>query len=146
MKKIIRLTERDLGRIVRQVIRENSLTQKSGKIKKIIKNNFEIDFNGKIKEINRYSEIPKSFLEKYLSLNTPKAFQDKIKFGQMYLIDVYKDKVINKKYLYQSGSDLMDQDGEFWSENQLMGLLGLNLMGLNINDLIDIYYESIYDI
>jgi hypothetical protein len=62
------------------------------------------------------------------------------------LIDVYKDKVINKKYLYQSGSDLMDQDGEFWSENQLMGLLGLNLMGLNINDLIDIYYESIYDI
>jgi hypothetical protein len=146
MKKIIRLTERDLGRIVRQVIRENSLTQKSGKIKKIIKNNFEIDFNGKIKEINRYSEIPKSFLEKYLSLSTPKAFQDKIKFGQMYLIDVYKDKVINKKYLYQSGSDLMDQDGEFWSENQLMGLLGLNLMGLNINDLIDIYYESIYDI
>jgi hypothetical protein len=146
MKKIIRLTERDLGRIVRQVIRENSLTQKSGKIKKIIKNNFEIDFNGKIKEINRYSEIPKLFLEKYLSLNTPKAFQDKIKFGQMYLIDVYKDKVINKKYLYQSGSDLMDQDGEFWSENQLMGLLGLNLMGLNINDLIDIYYESIYDI
>jgi len=146
MKKIIRLTERDLGRIVRQVIRENSLTQKSGKIKKIIKNNFEIDFNGKIKEINRYSEIPKSFLEKYLSLSTPKSFQDKIKFGQMYLIDVYKDKVINKKYLYQSGSDLMDQDGEFWSENQLMGLLGLNLMGLNINDLIDIYYESIYDI
>jgi len=146
MKKIIRLTERDLGRIVRQVIRENSLTQKSGKIKKIIKNNFEIDFNGKIKEINRYSEIPKSFLEKYLSLNTPKSFQDKIQFGQMYLIDVYKDKVINKKYLYQSGSDLMDQDGEFWSENQLMGLLGLNLMGLNINDLIDIYYESIYDI
>jgi hypothetical protein len=146
MKKIIRLTERDLGRIVRQVIRENSLTQKSGKIKKIIKNNFEIDFNGKIKEINRYSEIPKLFLEKYLSLNTPKAFQDKIKFGQMYLIDVYKEKVINKKYLYQSGSDLMDQDGEFWSENQLMGLLGLNLMGLNINDLIDIYYESIYDI
>jgi len=146
MKKIIRLTERDLGRIVRQVIRENSLTQKSGKIKKIIKNNFEIDFNGKIKEINRYSEIPKLFLEKYLSLNTPKAFQDKIQFGQMYLIDVYKDKVINKKYLYQSGSDLMDQDGEFWSENQLMGLLGLNLMGLNINDLIDIYYESIYDI
>jgi hypothetical protein len=146
MKKIIRLTERDLGRIVRQVIRENSLTQKSGKIKKIIKNNFEIDFNGKIKEINRYSEIPKLFLEKYLSLSTPKAFQDKIKFGQMYLIDVYKDKVINKKYLYQSGSDLMDQDGEFWSENQLMGLLGLNLMGLNINDLIDIYYESIYDI
>jgi len=146
MKKIIRLTERDLGRIVRQVIRENSLTKKSGKIKKIIKNNFEIDFNGKIKEINRYSEIPKSFLEKYLSLNTPKSFQDKIQFGQMYLIDVYKDKVINKKYLYQSGSDLMDQDGEFWSENQLMGLLGLNLMGLNINDLIDIYYESIYDI
>jgi len=146
MKKIIRLTERDLGRIVRQVIREDSLTPKSRKLKEIIKNNFEIDFNGKIKEINRYSEIPKSFTEQYLSLSTPKSFKDKIQFGPMYSIDVYKDNVINKKYLYQSGSDLMDQDGEFWSENQLMGLLGLNLMGLNINDLIDIYYESIYDI
>jgi hypothetical protein len=146
MSRIVRLMEQDLTGIVKRVIREYKENLNHNKIKNFIKNNFEIDLNGKIKEINRYSEIPKSFSEKYISLSTPKAFQDKIKFGQMYLIDVYKDKVINKKYLYQSGSDLMDQDGEFWSENQLMGLLGLNLMGLNINDLIDIYYESIYDI
>ena len=146
MKKIIRLTERDLGRIVIQVIREDSLTQKSRKLKKIIKNNFEIDLDGKIKEINRYSEIPKSFTEKYLSLSTPKAFQDKIQFGPMYLIDFYKDKVVNKQYLYQNGTNLMDQDGEFWSETYLIELLDLNLMGLNVDDLIDIYYESIYDI
>jgi hypothetical protein len=63
----------------------------------------------------------------------------------MYSIDVYKDNVINKKYLYQSGSDLMDKDGNFWSENYLMKLLGLNVMSLKIDNLIDIYYESIYD-
>ena len=119
---------------------------KTDKFKKFLKNRFEIDLTGKIKEINRFSQIPNSFKEKYLSLSTPRAFQDKIQFGPMYLIDFYKDKVINKKYLYQSGSDLMDQDGEFWSENHLMELLGLNIMGLNVDDLIDIYYESIYDI
>ena len=63
MKKIIRLTERDLGRIVRQVIREDSSTPKSRRLKKIIFNNFDIDLDGKIKQINRYSEIPKSFTE-----------------------------------------------------------------------------------
>ena len=146
MKKIIRLTERDLGRIVIQVIREESLTQKSRKLKKIIKNNFEIDLDGKIKEINRYSEIPKSFTEKYLSLSTPKGFQDKIQFGPMYLIQFDNGEIANKQYLYQNGTNLMDQDGNFWSETHLMELLDLNLMGLNVDDLIDIYYESIYDI
>ena len=146
MKKIIRLTERDLGRIVIQVIREDSLTQKSRKLKKIIKNNFEIDLDGKIKEINRYSEIPKSFTEKYLSLSTPKGFQDKIQFGPMYLIQFDNSEIANKQYLYQNGTNLMDQDGNFWSETHLMELLDLNLMGLNVDDLIDIYYESIYDI
>ena len=122
------------------------IESKTNKFKKFLKNHFEIDLDGKIKEINRYSEIPKSFTEKYLSLSTPKAFQDKIQFGPMYLIDFYKDKVVNKQYLYQNGTNLMDQDGEFWSENHLMELLGLNIMGLSVDDLIDIYYESIYDI
>ena len=64
----------------------------------------------------------------------------------MYLIHFDKDKVMNKQYLYQSGGYLMDQDGNFWSGTHLMELLGLNLIGLKIDDLIDIYYESIYDI
>ena len=145
MKKIIRLTERDLGRIVRQVIREDSSTPKSRRLKKIIFNNFDIDLDGKIKQINRYSEIPKSFTEQYLSLSTPKTFQDKLSFGPMYLIHFNKYKIANKQYLYQSGTDLMDQDGNFWSGNQLMKLLGLNVMGLKIDDLIDIYYQNMYD-
>ena len=139
MKKIIRLTERDLGRIVRQVIREDSSTPKSIRLKKIIFNNFEIDLDGKIKQINRYSEIPKSFFEN--SLRTPKDYQDEINLKPMYLIHFD----IDKQYLYQRGSYLMDQDGNFWSGNQLMKLLGLNVMGLKINDLIDIYYQDMYD-
>jgi hypothetical protein len=119
---------------------------KTDKFKKFLKNHFEIDLDGKIKEINRYSEIPKSFTEKYLSLSTPKAFQDKIQFGPMYLIQFDKGILANRQYLYQNGTNLMDQDGEFWSETYLIELLGLNIMGLNIDDLIDIYYESIYDI
>ena len=146
MKKIIRLTERDLGRIVRQIIREDSLTPKSRRLKKIIFNNFDIDLDGKIKQINRYSEIPKSFTEQYLSLSTPKTFQDKLSFGPMYLIHFNIDKVMNKQFLYQSGSHLMDKDGNFWNGNQLMKLLGLNVMGLKIDDLIDIYYQNMYDI
>ena len=143
MKKIIRLTERDLGRIVRQVIREDSLTPKSRKLKEIIKNNFEIDFNGKIKQINRSSEIPKIFFHD--SLRTPKDYQDELNLKPMYLIHFDKDKVMNKQYLYQSGGYLMDQDGNFWTGTHLMKLIGLNLIGLKIDDLIDIYYESIYD-
>ena len=119
---------------------------KTNKFKKFLKNHFEIDLNGKIKEINRYSEIPKSFIEKYLSLTTPKGFQDKIQFGPMYLIQFDNGKIANKQYLYQNGTNLMDQDGNFWSETHLMELLGLNIMGLSVDDLIDIYYESIYDI
>lgn len=142
MKKIIRLTDRDLGRIVRQVIREDRSTPKSRRLKKIIFNNFDIDLDGKIKQINRYSEIPKLFTEQYLSLSTPKTFQDKLSFGSMYLIHFNKDKIANKQYLYQSGTDLMNQDGNFWSGNQLMKLLGLNVMGLKIDDLIDIYYQN----
>ena len=134
-----------MGRIVRQVIREDSSTPKSRRLKKIIFNNFDIDLDGKIKQINRYSEIPKSFTEQYLSLSTPKTFQDKLSFGPMYLIHFNKDKIANKQYLYQSGTDLMDQDGNFWSGNQLMKLLGLNVMGLKIDDLIDIYYQNMYD-
>ena len=146
MKKIIRLTERDLGRIVRQVIREDSSTPKSRRLKKIIFNNFDIDLDGKIKQINRYSEIPKSFTEQYLSLSTPKTFQDKLSFGPMYLIQFDKGKLANKQFLYQNGSDLIDQDGESWGETYLMKFIGLNVMDLKIDDLIDIYYENIYDL
>jgi hypothetical protein len=64
----------------------------------------------------------------------------------MYLIQFDKDKLANKQYLYQSGKDLMDQDGELWSETYLMKLIGLNFMDLKIDDLIDIYYENIYDL
>jgi hypothetical protein len=64
----------------------------------------------------------------------------------MYLIQFDKDELANKQYLYQSGSNLMDQDGEFWSETYLMKLIGLNFMDLKIDDLIDIYYENIYDL
>ena len=146
MSRIVRLMEQDLTGIVKRVIREYNENLNHNKIKNFIKNNFEIDLNGKIKEINRYSEIPKSFSEKYISLSTPKAFQDKIQFGPMYLIQFDKDELANKQYLYQRGSNLMDQDGEFWSETYLMKLIGLNFMDLKIDDLIDIYYENIYDL
>jgi hypothetical protein len=119
---------------------------KTDKFKKFLKNRFEIDLTGKIKEINRFSQIPNSFKEKYLSLSTPRAFQDKIQFGSMYLIQFDKGKLAKQQYIYQKGADLMSQDGGFWSENHLMELLGLNIMGLSVDDLIDIYYESIYDI
>ena len=45
------------------------IESKTNKFKKFLKNHFEIDLNGKIKEINRYSEIPKLFAEKYLSFS-----------------------------------------------------------------------------
>jgi hypothetical protein len=119
---------------------------KTDKFKKFLKNHFEIDLDGKIKEINRFSQIPNSFKEKYLSLSTPRAFQDKIQFGPMYLIQFDKGVLANRQYLYQNGTYLMDQDGNFWSETNIMDSLGINIMGLNVDDLIDIYYESIYDI
>ena len=143
MKKIIRLTESDLIQIVKRVISEDSLSPKSRKLKEIIKKKFNIDLNGKIKQINRSSEIPKIFFHD--SLRTPKDYQDELNLKPMYLIHFDKDKVMNKQYLYQSGGYLMDQDGNFWTGTHLMKLIGLNLIGLKIDDLIDIYYESIYD-
>ena len=140
MKKIVRLTETDLLRIVKRVISEDSLTPKSKKLKEIIKKKFGIDLTGKIKEINRSSEIPKSFFKN--SLRTPKDYQDEINLKPMYLIHFD----IDKQYLYQRGSFLMDQDGNFWSGTNIMDSLGLNLLGLKIDDLIDIYYESMFDI
>ena len=146
MSRIVRLMEQDLTGIVKRVIREYKENLDHNKIKNFIKNNFEIDLNGKIKEINRFSQIPNSFKEKYLSLSTPRAFQDKIQFGPMYLIQFDKGKLANKQFLYQNGSDLIDQDGESWSETYLMKFIGLNVMDLKIDDLIDIFYENIYDL
>ena len=58
MKKIVRLTETDLLRIVKRVISEDSLTPKSKKLKEIIKKKFGIDLTGKIKEINIIYKLP----------------------------------------------------------------------------------------
>ena len=91
-------------------------------------------------KLKKLIDLPKFFFKN--SLRTPKDYQDEIILKPMYLIHFD----IDKQYLYQRGSFLMDQDGNFWSGTNIMDSFGLNLLGLKIDDLIDIYYESMYDI
>jgi hypothetical protein len=107
------------------------------KLKTFLKKEFGVDFTGKIKQVTSNYDLPFVFddyitpklLNLYLNLN-----------GPMYVIDV-----MGGLWLYQNQGDnifLMNERGYNHSPEPLLHEIGIDVMGLSIDDLIDLYFEE----
>jgi hypothetical protein len=108
------------------------------KMKNIIKSNFGLDLTGKIHMVTNKWELPEEFdffmnprvLNKYLN-----------KYGPMFVFEIGR-----KSYLTQNrdGSDWMiiDNGDRPLSELEFMKILGIEYLGLSMDDLINLYMEE----
>jgi hypothetical protein len=107
------------------------------KIKTLIQDKFGLDFTGDVLELNSVGDIinyfdggcfSSSYLGDLLS-----------KYGPMYLINVYGPFII----LYQNngnfGKLIMDEECQYYTEGEFMNLIGLDVLGLSMDQFISIY-------
>ena len=124
------------------------LKESNNKNKTFLKDKFGIDFDGKIKMIQSFEELPSMFRVYFF----PKDFNRMLNNGgPFYVINSDKgykigNKYVNKYYLYRPRVDgssyLIDQDGYNKAESTFLENLGVDIIGLTIKDLVDIYFEE----
>ena len=124
------------------------LKESNNKNKTFLKDKFGIDFDGKIKMIQNFEELPSMFRVYFF----PKDFNRMLNNGgPFYVINSDKgykigNKYVNKYYLYRPRVDgssyLIDQDGYNKAESTFLENLGIDIIGLTIKDLIDMYFEE----
>jgi len=107
------------------------------RMKELIRDRFGIDFTGKVEEVTSAYSLLDYFNEcgSYVYINRRID-----KFGPMYLIDM-SDKV---KILYQKNLDngkdwLITNDCDPLDESYFMDLLGIQPLGLTMEQFIEIY-------
>jgi len=142
--KII-ITENQLKTVVFQNINESTSNEKN---KIFLKDKFGIDLDGKIKMIQNYEELPLAFTSHFY----PEDFNSMLNAGgPFYVMNITKgykigNKYVNKLYLYRPRVDgssyLVDQDGYNKAESTFLENLGVDVMGLTIKDLINIYFKE----
>ena len=126
----------------------SQISESNDKNKIFLKDKFGIDFDGKIKMIQSFEELPSMFRVYFF----PKDFNRMLNNGgPFYVINSDKgykigNKYINKYYLYRPRVDgssyLIDQDGYNKAESTFLENLGIDIIGLTIKDLIDMYFEE----
>jgi len=141
MKVII--TESQLKTVVFKNINESN-----EKNKIFLKDKFGIDLDGKIKMIQNYEELPLAFTLHFY----PEDFNSMLNAGgPFYVMNITKgykigNTYVNKLYLYRPRVDgssyLVDQDGYNKAESTFLENLGVDVMGLTIKDLINIYFKE----
>lgn len=110
---------------------------KESQVKNLIKKYFKKDLTNNIRMITLYEDLPFEFrqmmgkhaLNRYLNA-----------FGPMFLI-----KVDGKNYLAQDRVEkwlITDSSDTEISETKLMGLLGISLLGLSIQELVDAHIDE----
>jgi len=110
-------------------------------IKKILKTKFNLDLTDKIHMVTNKSELPEEFdfwinpraLNKYLN-----------KYGPMFVFEIGR-----KSYLTQShgrdGYMIFDNSDHQLSELEFMKILGIEMLGISIDDLINNYFKEELD-
>ena len=146
--KII-ITENQLKTVVFQNINESTSNEKN---KIFLKDKFGIDLDGKIKMIQNYEELPLAFTSHFY----PEDFNSMLNAGgPFYVMNITKgykigNTYVNKLYLYRPRVDgssyLVDQDGYNKAESTFLENLGVDVMGLTIKDLINIYFNEEHQI
>jgi len=125
----------------------NESTSKD-KNKIFLKDKFGIDLDGKIRMIQSYEELPLVFASHFY----PEDFNSMLNAGgPFYVMNITKgykigNTYVNKLYLYRPRVDgssyLVDQDGYNKAESTFLENLGVDVMGMTIKDLVDLYFEE----
>jgi hypothetical protein len=106
------------------------------KAKNFLKDNFGIDFAGRIKQITSTHDVPTSFDDGI----DPSTIRTYLNFwGPMYLFELD-----GMKYLYQDRGDyemFIDEDG-YWNKDKIPEKLGIAEMGFTFSDILDMYFEE----
>jgi hypothetical protein len=107
------------------------------KLKSFISKRLGVDLSNKIQMITSYNELPDKFkifikrvdINEYLNSD-----------GPMFLFSTE-----NGEYLYQNwkyGSMIIDYRGTEINDSKLLELLGVDMLGINIEELIKLYFEE----
>jgi hypothetical protein len=106
------------------------------KLKKFLKDKFNIDFTDKIEMITSMYDVPSdfnviesSFVRKYLNF-----------WGPMYYFSLD-----GTKFLYQDRGSyewFMDENGFELKDDEIIKLLDIDKMGLRFNDILKLYFEE----
>ena len=125
-----------------------NINESNEKNKNFLKDKFGIDLDGKIRMIQSYEDLPLVFASHFY----PKSFNRMLNDGgPFYVLNINKgykigNTYVNKLYLYRPRVDgssyLVDQDGYNKSESTFLENLGIDVMGLTIEDLIDLYFNE----
>lgn len=106
-------------------------------VKNLIKKYFKKDLSNNIRMITAWEDLPRGFRET-ISKNAGNYFLNN--FGPMFLITVD-----GKKFLAQDRVErwvIADQSDTLISEDKLMRLLGIETLGLSMQELIDAYIDE----
>ena len=136
-----------LRRQKRMGISEN-INESNEKNKNFLKDKFGIDLDGKIRMIQSYEDLPLMFASHFYPKDFNRMLNDG---GPFYVLNINKgykigNQYVNKLYLYRPRVDgssyLVDQDGYNKAESTFLENLGVDIIGLTIKDLVDIYFEE----
>ena len=126
----------------------SQVNESTEKNKKFLKDKFEIDLDGKIKMIQSYEDLPLVFASHFYPKDFNRMLNDG---GPFYVLNINKgykigNTYVNKLYLYRPRVDgssyLVDQDGYNKAESTFLENLGVDVMGLTIEDLVNIYFNE----
>jgi len=126
----------------------SQISESNEKNKNFLKDKFGIDLDGKIRMIQSYEDLPLMFASHYYPKDFNRMLNDG---GPFYVLNINKgykigNKYVNKLYLYRPRVDgssfLVDQDGYNKAESTFLENLGVDVMGLTIKDLVNIYFNE----
>lgn len=114
-----------------------NLIESHEKAKNFLRDNFGIDFSGRIEQITSSYDIPWVFD----SCLTPASITLYLnRLGPIYLFELD-----GTKYLYQDRGEFewfMDDNCNVYVENEIPEQLGIAIMGLKFSDIINMYFQE----
>ena len=126
----------------------SQINESNEKNKNFLKDKFGIDLDGKIRMIQSYEDLPLVFASHFYPKDFNRMLNDG---GPFYVLNINKgykigNTYVNKLYLYRPRVDgssyLVDQDGYNKAEYTFLENLGVDVMGLTIEDLVNIYFNE----
>ena len=126
----------------------SQISESNEKNKNFLKDKFGIDLDGKIRMIQSYEDLPLMFASHFYPKDFNRMLNDG---GPFYVLNINKgykigNKYVNKLYLYRPRVDgssyLVDQDGYNKAESTFLENLGVDVIGLTIKDLVNIYFNE----
>jgi len=107
-------------------------------LKNIIKSNFGVDLTNKIHMVTNKWELPFEF--EYVSPRTLNNYLNK--FGPMYVFEIGKKLYLGQNQGRKDGWTIVDTGDRIVSELEFMKMLGIEYLGLSMDNLLDEYFKE----